>query len=231
MVCLRNIMAASAALLIGIGTAAAETGAESAPGGVPGRPISLTPPAQSVAVTAKKPPHIKSAAKVAKKTEKPAHRKFAAARPVHVAMHDVAIHDTAAASSPSAWPALSPMPAADAAPATEPAAPASAFPANPPTDAQLREMVINGQTVGISPPDDVNELDLAATKTADASAAAKSDASAPAQTVAAAQASDDGSPISNRSWYMQAFAALGGALAAGAIAWFLMGSAPHRMYG
>jgi hypothetical protein len=225
MVCLR-IVAASAVLLIGIGAAAAETGAEGAPGGVPGKPISLTPPAQSVTATAKKPPHIKSAVKIAKKSEKPAHRKFAAARPVHVA-----IHDTASAASPGAWPALSPMPAADTAPATAPAAPVSAFPANPPTDAQLREMVINGQTVGVSPPDDVNELDLAATKTADASAAAKGDTNAPAQTVAAATASDDGSPMSDRSWYMQTFAALGGALAAGAIAWFLMGSAPHRMYG
>jgi hypothetical protein len=229
MVCLR-IIAASAALLIGIGAAAAETGAESAPGGVPGKPISLTPPAQSATATTKKPPHIKSAAKVVKKTEKPAHRKFAAARPVHVA-----VHDTAASASPGAWPAVSSMPAADAAPGTapamEPAAPASAFPANPPTDAQLREMVINGQTVGISPADDVNELDLAAAKTADASAAAKAGANSPTQTVAAASASDDGSPMSDRSWYMETFAALGGALAAGAIAWFLIGSAPHRMYG
>jgi hypothetical protein len=220
MVCLR-IVAASAALLIGIGAAAAETGAEGAPGGVPGRPISLAPTTQPATVTTKKLVHVKSAAKLDKKTEKKAHRKFAAVKPVHVAMQS-------AAATPAAWPALSPMPTADAA---SMAPPASAFPANPPSDSQLREMVIDGQTVRISSPNDVNELDLAGDKAGGAPAATKSDTPAPASASVATVAADDATPMSDSSWYMQVFAALGGAVAAGSIAWFLIGSAPHRMYG
>ncbi len=222
MVCLR-IVAASAALLIGIGTATAETGAEGAPGSVPGRPISLAPTTQPATVTAKKPAHVKSAAKLDKKTEKRAHRKFAAVRPVHVAMQGAAASPT-----PAAWPALSRMPASDAA---SMAPPASAFPANPPSDSQLREMVIDGQTVRISSPNDVNELDLAGDKNGGAPAATKSDTPAPASASVATVAAADATPMSDSSWYMQVFAALGGAVAAGSIAWFLIGSAPHRVYG
>ena len=62
--------------------------------------------------------------------------------------------------------------------------------------------------------------------------AATSDAAAdtqPAPVVALAQQdnSDDGRDV----WFEEILAALGGALAAAAIAWFLFGAAPRRMYG
>ena len=45
--------------------------------------------------------------------------------------------------------------------------------------------------------------------------------------VAQAQRAD----VSSTSWFLQVMAALGGAAAAGSVAWFLIGSAPQRMYG
>ncbi len=44
-----------------------------------------------------------------------------------------------------------------------------------------------------------------------------------------ATAKKNESPISKTSWYLETFAALGGAVAAGSIAWFLIG-APQRTY-
>jgi len=221
MVCLR-IIAASAVLFIGIGAAAAETGAASAPGSAPGTPISLLPSAQAAKTAAKV--HVKSAPKIARKVDHKAHRTVAAAKPTHLAAHAPKAAD--ATPSAAAWPKLAAMPVTDAATSASAVPPA-------PADPQLSEMVVDGRTVHIASPDDVNELDLAAAKTGDALAtAAKSEpAVSPPMDATAAAASTDESPISDSSWYMQAFAALGGAVAAGSIAWFLMGSAPHRMYG
>jgi len=58
-------------------------------------------------------------------------------------------------------------------------------------------------------------------------------APAPVKTAVAsvtdAAARKNESPISKTSWYLETFAALGGAVAAGSIAWFLIG-APQRTY-
>jgi hypothetical protein len=51
----------------------------------------------------------------------------------------------------------------------------------------------------------------------------------PAPIVAAAQ--QDDSNDSRDAWFEEILATLGGALAAGLVAWFLFGAAPHRMYG
>jgi hypothetical protein len=52
----------------------------------------------------------------------------------------------------------------------------------------------------------------------------------PAPTVAAVQQDNGGD--SRDAWFEEILATLGGALAAGAVAWFLMiGAAPQRMYG
>ena len=40
-----------------------------------------------------------------------------------------------------------------------------------------------------------------------------------------------GSDVGSTSWIMQVLAALGGAVAAGSVAWFLIGSTPQRTYG
>jgi hypothetical protein len=71
----------------------------------------------------------------------------------------------------------------------------------------------------------------AATTTA---AAVQSDVIEPApaaEAVVAAQAPRSTSPVGSASWFAQVLAALGGAVAAGSAAWFLIGSAPQRTYG
>jgi hypothetical protein len=107
------------------------------------------------------------------------------------------------------------------------------------------ELVVDGQTIRVASAAEANEIDLAAN---DASVAA-SDASLvtttardPAMTEMtepAAKSDSTGATVSqaqsaeigSTSWFLQAMAALGGAVAAGSVAWFLIGSAPQRMYG
>jgi hypothetical protein len=108
------------------------------------------------------------------------------------------------------------------------------------------ELVVDGQTIQVASADEANEIDLAAN---DASVAA-SDASlvatsapdaATAEMTAAPAANSDSAgaavaqtqraEIGSTSWLLQVMAALGGAVAAGSVAWFLIGSAPQRMYG
>jgi len=109
------------------------------------------------------------------------------------------------------------------------------------------QVVVAGQTVQVAAPDAVNEMDLAANNTTTqasdaapsmtarpalreiADAAPKSDAKSDFVSAASPvqQSSDMGSP----SWIMQVLAALGGAVTAGSVAWFLIGSTPQRTYG
>jgi hypothetical protein len=95
-------------------------------------------------------------------------------------------------------------------------------------------VVVNDQTVQIASPDQVNEIDLAA----DDSHAAEipADNAAPAsQAVFAAPTRDEAEQIASKvgsaAWIAQAMAALSGAVAAGAVAWFLIGAGPQRTYG
>jgi hypothetical protein len=101
------------------------------------------------------------------------------------------------------------------------------------------EFVVGGQEVRVASPDDVNEIDLAAnnaTASPSAPAADSGEVSPKADSVSVAvaqqrQVSQEHSPIGSPSWIMQVVAALGGAVAAGSVAWFLIGSAPQRTYG
>jgi len=96
------------------------------------------------------------------------------------------------------------------------------------------ELVVGGQTVQIARPDAVNDLDRAAEKPdAAEDTALKSDfvQSAPSQVMVAAPTQPDASPVGSASWIAKVLAALGGAIAAGAAAWFLIGSTPRRTFG
>ena len=114
----------------------------------------------------------------------------------------------------------------------------------PVAGATASELVVDGQTIQIASPDQANAIDLAANDavvasdaslgTMAASNAALTEVTEPAvkpdatsAMVAQAQSAD----VSSTSWFLQVMAALGGAVAAGAVAWFLIGSAPQRMYG
>jgi hypothetical protein len=119
-------------------------------------------------------------------------------------------------------------------------APAAAPPAQDPT-----QVVVAGQTVKVTAPSDVNEIDLAAndaaTQTNDA--APPGVANAPAMReiaeprsksdyrAAAAVEEAKPSPVGSTSWILQVMAALGGAVTAGSVAWFLIGGTPQRTYG
>jgi len=92
-------------------------------------------------------------------------------------------------------------------------------------NASPRAVVVDGQTVQIAAPEDVNEIDLAAADQPKDNMTAE-----PAPTVVAA-AHEDKNQVGSASWIAQVLAALGGAIAAGSVAWFLIGASPQRMYG
>ena len=113
------------------------------------------------------------------------------------------------------------------------------------------ELVVGGQTVQVASPNAVNEIDLAANDKMPPGAAAHQQAwphaCAAASTSQAAMVADAkprnqtdecrsggaarSSPSAAPPGSLQVFAALGGAVAAGSVAWFLIGSAPQRTYG
>jgi hypothetical protein len=91
----------------------------------------------------------------------------------------------------------------------------------------------------VAAPEAVNDIDLAADKkvekTDDAAAAAVAPNSDVPQAKPAVQAMvatpAHTNPIGSPSWIAQVLAAFGGAVAAGSVAWFLIGSTPQRMQG
>ena len=106
-----------------------------------------------------------------------------------------------------------------------------------------KELVVAGRTVQVASPDEVNELDLAAKDTQPPASNAPSDAASlvPANEHVAEAGSKSASltapppqpstskvtsQVGSASWIAQVLAALGGAVAAGSAAWFLIGSRP-----
>jgi len=94
------------------------------------------------------------------------------------------------------------------------------------------EIVVGGQTVQIASPGQANAIDLAADEARDAPAPVTEGdpaGAAPASpTVLAAHADLS---ASRGAWIAQVLAALGGAVTAAAVAWFLISSGPVRTYG
>jgi hypothetical protein len=91
-------------------------------------------------------------------------------------------------------------------------------------------LLVGGRAVRVVSPDDANEIDLAAdAPEVAASKGPRSDIAAaqPPETVAVARAP---SPAGTSAWVAQLLAAIGGAMAAASVAWFLIGSAPQRTY-
>jgi len=142
--------------------------------------------------------------------------------------------------SDNTWPAAPTAMSADA--ATLAPVPQIVAPVARPSPSQI---VVDGQTIQVASADDANEIDLAAN---DASAAASdtslgaltasnaamtevTDPAVKSDSTSAAVAQAQSADVSRTSWFLQVMAALGGAVAAGSVAWFLIGSAPARMYG
>jgi hypothetical protein len=190
----------------------------------------LTPPHDG-RVTA----HAKTATRTNKKAVKKlaagGHQKLAARKHHAIAAADSTAQPAPSAAAPTASPAPDATPPADFATAPPPD---NAPPDNAP---QMSAVVVGGETVQVASPNQVNALDLAAddtlTQTPAAVPADGADAAPAAQTVLAAPLHQDAGPdaVGSTSWIAQAMAALGGAVAAGAVAWFLIGSGPVRIYG
>jgi hypothetical protein len=227
--------AAGAVLVIAIassanGSATAQTATMSAPG----RPLPLLQIGHQAAAAT----HVRTPPRLTKrrfaKTHRKTHRNLLArnsrSERVQTATEEMA------ATAPPAPDATRPAPRTAAVPQS-----ASVFPDPPGTFSN--RLVVGGQTVQVAAPNDVNALDLAAGdagQTADATSPVK-DAAPPADTqtrpvVRAMIASPapaelaEPSSVGSVSWIAQVLAALGGAIAAGTVAWFLIGPAPLRRY-
>jgi hypothetical protein len=97
-------------------------------------------------------------------------------------------------------------------------------------------LVVGGRPIQVVSPDDANEIDLAAdAPEVPATKGPRSDIAEATQpprveSVAVAQAHEQSPAADTSAWVAQLLAAIGGAMAAASVAWFLIGSAPQRTY-
>jgi hypothetical protein len=228
-----RIVAAGAAVAIAITLTLSGASAQIVTDSQIGKPLSLLagmrPPAQKLAAK-------KSATRTRRKIASQQHDKVA----VTQSEDNMAPRDMPSQNTPSQEPSASAQPVfSNVWPGTEgtvqaegtPAAPVESAPSS---DALAKNaLVVDGETVQIASPDQVNAIDLAANDNGAAKApAVNADAGPRAHVAFAAPARKTASGVGSASWIAQVLAALGGAVAAGSIAWFLIGgSGPQRMYG
>jgi hypothetical protein len=244
MLSIRIVSAIGGAVIASVLTIGGAT-AQSAASGQAGQPLALLaglkPPHEHKTHQAKTSAHAKAASRTSKSVAagKPArhiklasktHHTILAAQPV-----DPPAQTAADALPENAWLSQPPAPAqtmpSDAAQQTGNAAPALDAAAAD-TQAAPSAVVVDGQTVDVATPDQVNAIDLAADEHHDAAISDdRANAEPPAQRILAAPVHKDGSPVGSASWIAQVLAAFGGAVTAGAVAWFLIGGGPQRMYG
>lgn len=241
-----RIVAAAATLLVL--SAAADANAQTTASQPVGSPLQLLTIVTQPGKAQAKPRAKTSVASVKRTTEvaarKQAHKHFAALRrlrphlPVQVAAATPV--PTPAPTPDPIWPAAKPAMAADIPP------PAS-LPVAAPSAPDPRELVVAGQTVRVTPPDQVNEIDLAANDAApqanDAAPTNSTANTAPLHDIAEPDSKWDSinalianepqppNEVGSTSWFLQVLAALGGAVTAGTVAWFLIGGTPQRTYG
>ncbi len=229
----------SASLLLFMAVTVGGASAQTATAGSPGKPLPLLQIVHQKS-KAKLRSHPMMAVKFAKKT----HRKRRIAKHI-LAKTRKAVVPAPRAPAPAAtaalpeniWPAAgAATPGGMAALAPQPA-PASVS-TEPVVDTDPDEIVTNGHIVQAASPDEVNPADLAADNPQKAAKAAVAhNPVAPAPVVHAmivkptTPAAQNPTPVGSASWIAHVLAALGGAIAAGAVAWFLIGPAPQRNYG
>ena len=236
-----RIFAAGAVLLIAAGSAVAQANGTAQSNGAPGAPGAPLPilkidremgkqtgkakakvHAALHGKTAARPAKFASHRKAASKLAAARHKNHAATAGKRAAEKRVAEKQDrpAPASAPSA--SLAAAPPAPTVPA------ASAAAAAPGAQPILHDLAVESQTVPLPFPNDA----AAATPTAAAAVnppntVGNPAATAPAQRIAQAfvAAPPPRSRIGSAAWIAQVFAALGGAVAAGSVAWFLIGPA------
>jgi hypothetical protein len=230
---------AAIAVTLAAGAAAAQTATESQAGKPLALLAGLRPPHEHKAHMSKATVHGKTAAKMSKKTA--AKKSTARTNSANKERRRIAAEQSG---DPPAPLPSNPVPASlspveTSAPNPVAAAQAAAAPsqtAAPDDRLVMSAIVVDGQTVQVASPDQVNAIDLAADDSDAAKAVAPSertDAAQAVRTVFAAPIHKDESPspVGSASWIAQVLAALGGAVTAGTVAWFLIGGGPQRMYG
>jgi hypothetical protein len=244
---LRFCIVIAGAALIMMGSAAAQ----SAGNAVPGKPISLL---QILLHPAKAKPNLKPHTKFAHNHTIKSTKRFASRKTHRAAQNEAPASSpapTAADAAPATmWPAAdtnSFVPDSSAPAAAAPVAPTAATPAaaapvaataaapdaqSPSAQSSLSEMVVDGRTVQFASPNEVNAIDLAADEPHEIAPAQgrRAEVAEPTASFVAVAQQDD-SDKSRDAWYEELLATLGGALAAGTVAWLLIGSAPPRKDG
>jgi hypothetical protein len=218
-----RFITAGAVLVMAVGAAAAQNTAAS---DTAGKPVSLSQvagqPAKTTAKSHSRFATRRAARRLARKSQERA-TEAAAEDADQPAQGAAAMAPTAAVNAPAAgtW-------ATDATPLPGIATDATAPTVVPAIDQNLSALVVGGRTVQISEPDQFNAIDLAADHQATTPNGA-TDSQAPTPVAAVTQPDDN---HSRDAWYEEIIAMLGGAAAAGTVAWLLiMGAAPQRMYG
>jgi hypothetical protein len=142
------------------------------------------------------------------------------------ALPENALPENAWPSQPAASSQTTPPDAASAADNATPATQAAAAD----SQATPTAVVVDGQTVDVAAPDQANAIDLAADDHHDSAVFDdRTNPDPPAQRVLAVL--KDASSVGSASWIAQVLAAFGGAVTAGAVAWFLIGGGSRRRYG
>jgi hypothetical protein len=213
----------AAAVLVTAVAAAAAQGSDTA-----GKPVPLlqvlSQPAEKTTAKPRLSRH--AARRLAKKSHE--HEGEEQTEPTQTEPAEQTGRDATASPATVASPTASVWTAGGATPLPGVATDATAPTVIPIVDQNLSAVVVGGHTVQIATPDEFNAIDLAADHPphADADTSAASAASAPATVLA--EPDDHARDV----WYEELLATLGGALAAGAVAWFLvMGGSQQRMYG
>lgn len=230
-----HIVTTGAILLLLSGMTAGGAVAQTATDETPGKPLQLLQLLHLASPPDK--PATKPQAKVAAKpvARKTAHYAVVRHKQPRVATQ---VATTARPEPDSVWPAVNsdtPTNVAAVEPAPRPSpAPALADPS---------ELVVAGQTVHIATADEVNEIDLATTDAVTPKAVSPAAMSPPAMSPAmndvaeprpksdSLTAAPQTGEVGSASWIAQVLAAIGGAVTAGSVAWFLIGAAPQRTYG
>lgn len=242
----------AASCLLFLAATVASAAAQTANSGAPGKPLPLLQIVHRKS-EAKLHPHPKIAAKLARKTR--LKRRIAKLAKTHRAVvRAPAPAPAATAALPeNIWPAANAGTPNDMAlGGTAALAPQSApapVSTEPVIDTEPDEIVPNGRIVQAAAPAAVNAPGLTAGNQQPAAQTAVPGSPGAAQVAtpvdpvapkppahamivkAAAQNAEPASPVGSASWIAHVLAALGGAITAGALAWFLIGPAPRRTYG
>jgi hypothetical protein len=209
-----RIVTAGAVLAFAVSTAAAQDS------DTPGQPGSLLKMLMHSSETTTAPPDKLEAKRASPKPIRTAR---------HFHHHATRIATATEDPAPPSEPAPAPVPAMEQTPTLEPASwsAQAAIDAAPPSMWPAGNAPIFAGVLDSEP----QVAPTAPSSSSDQNAAAPNAVADPQPAPVVATAQQDISDDSRDAWFEEILATLSGALAAGAVAWFLFGAAPQRMYG